>query len=349
MNDITQLVQQLEATAAEHDFSGVISISERGNTLFEKAYGYANRSDRIENQVNTRFGIASGTKGFTALAIGKLIQEGKLSLDTKALECVSMPVPNVSEQVTIKHLLTHTSGIGDYYDEDEVDNFEEFFVEIPWYALKGPKDYLPLFTKPEKFAPGERFSYCNGGYILLGVIVEEVSGLPYQQYVAEHIFAPCGMADSGYFAMNALPERTAYGYMKTDDGWKTNIYNLPIVGASDGGAFTTVGDMRKFWQALLAGKVLRSDLLELFLKPYQGAESEGEHVYYGHGFWSYHAPGRESIPFLEGCDAGVSFRSQILWSQERIITIISNTIGGIWPLLKLIRELEELEYVMRNP
>lgn len=331
------VIQQLETTAADQDFSGVISICDGGNTIFEQAYGYANRSDRIKNQVNTRFGIASGTKTFTAVAMGKLIQEGKLTLDTKALECVSLPIPNVSADVTIRHLLTHTSGIGDYYDEDEVNNFEEFFTAIPWYALKGPKDYLPLFTKPMKFAPGERFSYCNGGYILLGVIIEDVTGMAYQRYVEEQIFAPCGMTDSGYFAMNALPERTAYGYMPTANGWKTNIYNLPIIGASDGGAFTTVGDMRKFWQALLGGKVLQHDLLELFLKPYQRVETEGEHVYYGHGFWSFHAPGQEPISYLEGCDAGVSFHSQMLCSQERIITLMSNTMSGIWPLVKIIQ------------
>jgi CubicO group peptidase (beta-lactamase class C family) len=338
MKTETQLIEQLESTAGERDFSGAISISERGNTIFEQAYGYANRSDLIKNQTDTRFGTASGTKGFTALAIGKLIQEGKLSLDTKAVEYVSMPVPNVSADVTIRHLLTHTSGIGDYYDEEEVDDYEEFFVEIPWYETKGPKDYLPLFKKPMKFMPGERFSYCNGGYILLGVIIEEISGLPYRQYVEEQIFAPCGMTDSGYFAMNALPERTAYGYMKTDTGWKTNIFNLPIIGASDGGAFTTVGDMRKFWRALLAGNVLQTDLLESFFTPYQRAESEGEHMYYGHGFWNYNAPGKESIPRLVGCDAGVSFFSQIQRSKERITTIISNTMNGVWPLVDIIRQ-----------
>ena len=337
MNTETQLIQQLKTAAAEQKFSGVISISERENTIFEQAYGYANRSDRIKNQVNTRFGIASGTKGFTALAIGKLIQEGKLSLDAKAVECVSMPIPNVSADVTIRHLLTHTSGIGDYYDEEEVGDYEEFFVEIPWYDLKSPKDYLPLFTKPMKFTPGERFSYSNGGFILLGVIVEEMAGMPYQRYVEEQIFAPCGMTDSGYFAMNALPERTAYGYMKSDNGWKTNIFNLPIIGASDGGAFTTVGDMQKFWQALLTGKILRRDLLELFFTPYQRAESEGEDVYYGHGFWSYAVPEKEPLPYLVGCDAGVSFLSQIQRSQDRIITIISNTMGGAWPLVDIIR------------
>jgi CubicO group peptidase (beta-lactamase class C family) len=338
MKTDAQLIQQLETIAVEKDFSGVISISERGNTIFEQAYGYANRSDRIKNQVNTRFGIASGTKGFTALAIGKLIQEGKLSMDTKVVECVSIPVPNVPTDVTIRHLLTHTSGIGDYYDEEEVDDYEEFFVEIPWYDLKSPKDYLPLFKKPMKFTPGERFSYSNGGFILLGVIVEEIAGMPYQRYVEEQIFAPCGMTDSGYFAMNALPERTAYGYMETENGWKTNVINLPIIGASDGGAFTTVGDMQKFWQTLLAGSILRNDLLELFFTPYQRAESQGEHVYYGHGFWCYNAPDTESIPYLIGGDAGVSFFSQIQRSQERIITIISNTMGGVWPLMGIIRQ-----------
>ena len=161
---------------------------------------------------------------------------------------------------------------------------------------------------------------------------------PFFRYVEEQIFAPCGMTDSGFFAMNALPERTAYGYMKTDAGWKTNIFNLPIIGASDGGAFTTVADMQKFWRAILAGKVLHTDMLEMMFTPYQRAESEGEHIYYGHGFWNYNMSGQEPIPYLIGGDAGVSFYSQIQRSQERIVTIISNTMGGVWPLMRIIRQ-----------
>lgn len=177
----------------------------------------------------------------------------------------SIPVSVVpAERKGLPHLLTHTSGIGDYYDEDEVDDFEHFFVEIPWYALRGPKDYLPLFTEPMKHAPGERFSYCNGGYILPGVIIEEITGVAYHRSVEEQVFTPCGMTDSGFFAMNELPERTAYGYLKAEPAWKTNIYNLPIVGASDGGAFTTAGDMRRLRRAILAGKVVQRDLLESF-------------------------------------------------------------------------------------
>ncbi len=334
MNCKEQLIRQLETVILDTEFSGVISISEHGETIFEQASGYANRSDLIKNQIHTRFGIASGTKGFTALAIGNLIQEGRLSFESKAVECVSCLLPNVSEEVTVKQLLTHTSGIDDYYDEEA----EEFFVKIPWYALKGPKDYLPLFTEPMKSLPGERFAYNNSGFIVLGVIIEDVSGLPYQQYVEEQIFAPCGMMDSGFFAMNALPERTALGYIETERGWKSNMFNLPIIGASDGGAYTTVGDMQKFWRALSSGKVLRDELLKVFLAPYCQAESEGEHVYYGHGFWINHAPGQEARPFLVGSDPGVSFYSQFLRSQERIVTLISNTANGVWPLLKTIGE-----------
>ena len=90
---------------------------------------------------------------------------------------------------------------------------------------------------------------------MLAVIIEEISGIPYQKYVEQNVFSPCGMIDSGFFTMNELPERTANGYVKTESGWRTNIYNLPIVGAGDGGAFVTVEDMKKFWISLFSYKI----------------------------------------------------------------------------------------------
>jgi CubicO group peptidase (beta-lactamase class C family) len=329
----------MERLAQEIDFSGVVSVVEKDTTVYEMAFGYADRSNGIKNTLRTRFGMASGSKAFTALAIGKLIQEGRLSFDSKAVDCIPTTLPNVSRDVTIKHLLTHTSGVGDYYDEEEVNDFESFFVDIPWYELRGPRDYIPLFIeKPMKFSPGDRFSYSNGGYILLGIIIEEISGISYQMFVEKSVFGPLGMNDSGFFAMDELPERTAFGYVKKGNGWRTNIYNLPILGASDGGAFTTVDDMKVFWRGLLAYRLLSRDLSELFLGPNMPVGPPEKHQFYGHGFWMFKVSLGKFVHYLEGCDAGVSFQSLFLPWRGLIATILSNTTDGAWPLVRTLQE-----------
>jgi CubicO group peptidase (beta-lactamase class C family) len=173
-----KLERILNASIEEQAFSGVISIRQKGHVLYARAAGYADRSNKIKNLLETRFGIASGTKFFTALAIGKLIEAQKLSFSTLLKDCITLDFPRYSQEITIRHLLTHTSGIPDYYDEDKIEDFDNFTLSIPWYALRGPKDYLAVFPKEAmKFAPGERFSYSNGGYILLGVVIEELTGM----------------------------------------------------------------------------------------------------------------------------------------------------------------------------
>src|SRR5262245_1987645 len=196
----------LDASIEAHAFSGVVSIRAGDDLLYERAARYADRSNGIRNSIDTRFGIASGTKFFTALAIGKLIEAQKLSLSTKLSDCIALDFPSYSPNITIRHLLTHTSGIPDYYDEDAITDFDNFSLSVPWYALRGPRDYLAAFPQgPMKFAPGERFSYSNGGYILLGVVIEALSGERYQDFVEQRIFRPSGMKHSGFFAMNRLP------------------------------------------------------------------------------------------------------------------------------------------------
>lgn len=323
------LPTKIEQLALEKKYSGVISIEVNSVVAYRQAFGFADRANRIANRIDTRFGIASGTKGFTAVAIGKLIEAGLIELDTPLHVCISVDLPKIDKEVTIKHLLSHTSGVADYFDEELVTDAADFFVDIPWYQLEGPKDYIPLFIDEEmKFSPGARFSYSNGGYILLGVVVEEVSGQPFQHYVEEEIFAPCGMVDSGLFSMNRLPGNTAQGYIDGDDGWRTNIFNLPIVGASDGGAFTTCRDMRRFWAALLDHHLVGKDLMRQFHQP-QSAVTDG--ASYGLGFWL----GRNSV-HLEGYDAGISFKS--LWCEEKkmLVTLLANTAPGVWPLAALI-------------
>ena len=247
---------------------------------------------RSRTRLATRFGIASGTKFFTALAIGKLIEAQKLSFDTKLKDCIALNFPRYSQEITIRHLLTHTSGIPDYYDEEKIDDFDTFTLSIPWYALKGPRDYLAVLPdEAMKFAPGERFAYSNSGYILLGVVIEELTGQKYQDFVEQAIFKAIGMNRSGYFALNKLPEQTALGYMEEAEGWRTNVYNLPIVGASDGGAFTTVQDIATLWKAFWGYAILPKALVEIYTQPYVKAETKADTPITVMGIWIYEDAG----------------------------------------------------------
>jgi CubicO group peptidase (beta-lactamase class C family) len=333
--DHAQLTKTLNTSIEEHAFSGVISIRRQDSVLYERAAGYADRSNEIENSSETRFGIASGTKFFTALAIGKLIEAKRLSFSTKLKDCIPLDFPRYSQEITIRHLLTHTSGIPDYYDEEKISDFDNFTLGIPWYALRSPRDYLAVFPdQAMKFAPGERFSYSNGGYILLGVVIEELSGLKYQDFVEQTIFKAIGMDQSGYFALNKLPPKTALGYIEEAEGWRTNVYNLPIVGASDGGAFTTVQDIATLWKAFWSYQILSKELVEIYAQPYVKAEAEGQHTYYGHGLWMCEDEGRNREEYIIGCDAGVSFKSILNRGQGLQVTVLSNTTDGAWPVLR---------------
>lgn len=335
----THLIETLESSMDTHAFSGVVSIRRRDQVLYERAAGYADRSNKLANTLDTRFGIASGTKFFTALAIGKLIAAQKLTFSTKLKDCVVLEFPHYSPDITIQHLLTHTSGIPDFYDEEKITDFDDFFVSRPWYEMKKLRDYLSVFPdEPMKFSPGERFSYSNGGYILLGIVIEEVTGIPYQDYVEQEIFKAIGMNRSGFFAFNQLPEQTALGYIEKADGWQTNIYNLPIVGASDGGAYTTLDDLATMRKAFWGNEILPKELVKVYAAPHI-AESEGESAYYGHGLWISTRSSEQPEFYIEGGDAGVSFRSSVKRATHLNVTVMSNTTEGAWPILIAINSV----------
>ena len=189
--------------------------------------------------------------------------------------------------MTVEHLLTHTSGIGDYSDEDVV---TDSHLPIPWYRLERPRDYLPLLAElPSKFSPGERLSYSNSGSILLGLVVEVLGDIPYQEFVQTRVFDRAEMSEAGFFRLDARPESTALGYIEAEDGsWRTNVYNLPVVGGPDG-AFCTVADMARFWSALDVDLILDRDWRERFLRPQVTDPSSG--LLYGLGVWIYQSPG----------------------------------------------------------
>jgi CubicO group peptidase (beta-lactamase class C family) len=322
---VNAAAEVIEATAASSRFSGVVSVTTPEEVLV-RAYGYAERSNRVPNRRDTRFGTASGTKFLTALAVGVLMDRGALTLDSRVKELVSFDLPRFSDHITIEHLLTHTSGIFDYYDESLVTDFDNYYVSIPWNFLTTPRDYLPLFQhEGMKFQPGTRFSYSNGGYILLGIVIEEVTRRLYREVVKDLVLDPAGMGDSGFFALNQLPERTAVGYMELPDGTvQTNVYNLPRIGASDGGAFSTAADMEKLWHAFFADQLVSAETRKLFTTP---RATIGSGVAYGRGLYMW-TDRKTPTFFIVGGDAGVGFDSRHIPQAGVTITIMANRTDG---------------------
>lgn len=327
----------INETQLRIEFSGSVLVK-RGNTrLAEASAGYANRAEKIKNSIATRFGIASGCKLFTAIAISQLVEEGKLTFDTKLSDCLDISFPTFDQEITIHHLLTHTAGIPDYFDEEVMDDFEELWVENPMYLMRSLESFLPLFqNEPMKLKAGERFHYNNAGYILLGLIVEQASSLKFTDYVTENIFRKADMGSSGYFELDALPGQTAIGYIELPDGtWKTNIYSLPVKGGSDGGAFVTVNDMVKLWDALLNYELLSESFTIKLLTPYI-QEDEGD--FYGYGVW---IEKKDDIIFkyhVMGYDPGVSFHSAYYPEENMQAVVCSNESAGAFNILEVIEE-----------
>ncbi|MEK3977183.1 serine hydrolase domain-containing protein [Psychrobacillus sp. FSL K6-1267] len=333
--------QQIILAQRESQFSGSIFVKQGKSTLAECSFGYANRSEELSNIADTRYGIASGCKIFTAVAVSQLVEAGKLYFDQKLKDCLSYNFPYFDESITIHHLLTHTSGIPDYFDEEIMEDFEELWIDKPMYHMRKLEDFLPFFQEGKmKFNPGERFHYNNAGYILLGLIIEQASGLSFQQYIEKNIFEKAGMKSSGYFAMDALPKNTALGYIDKADGtWKTNIYSIPVQGGADGGAFITAADMVLFWEALLDNKFLSEETTSALLYPHV---QEQDDDYYGYGVWIKKSGNNINKYHVMGYDPGVSFHSAYYPAQQIKLAVCSNKSKGAFAMLKVIEQTQEL-------
>jgi len=321
----------------DKEFSGVIHITENNNVLINVAKGYAKRFDEIPNKTDTSLGIASGTKGFTALAILKLIDADKLNLDDSVFDILPYDFPNVKETITVRHLLSHTSGIYDYFDEDVIEDFGQLFTTVPINKILGPTDMLPLLTEGESyFSPGKRFKYCNSGFVVLGMLIEVVSKMSYSDYLNENIIKPLGLKGTGCYKTNELPKNCAHGYVVDDkNNWYSNIFEIPIACTADGGLYTTTDDVAKMWTGFLKGNLISEELKNEALKIQASIK---DHEYYGLGFYiTNNEEGNVKFYELVGCDPGVSFLTRYYVKEERIVTIISNTDYTVWDLGRKIK------------
>jgi CubicO group peptidase (beta-lactamase class C family) len=333
-----KLIEIVTESQKKVDFSGTILVRNAMEVFLEKSFGYANRAEKIENSAKTRFGIASGCKLFTAIAICQLVDQGKLSFDSKLSDCLEYEFPYFDEGVTIHHLLTHTSGVPDYFDEEVMNDFEELWIKNPMYHIRKLSDFLPLFQhQPMKSEVGEKFSYNNTGFILLGLVVEQISGMTFTDFVQKHIFEPAGMEESGYFSFDSLPSNTALGYIDFIDGtWKTNIYSLPVKGGSDGGAFVTANDMAKLWDALINNKLLNETTTNKLLTPHIQTK---EINYYGYGVWIKKNTSGSILKYhVMGYDPGVSFHSAYYPDHSKVVVVCSNKSEGAFTIMSGIEE-----------
>ena len=330
---VLSLVEELDALAAGSAFSGVVRVDVAGSVLLARAYGDAHRGWRIPNTPDTRFGIASGTKGLTALTVLCLVEDGLLNLATPVRTLLAQDLPLIDDRVTVEHLLCHRSGIGDYLDESAVE-VDDYVMPVPVHELDSSTDYLKIMDgHPAAFEPGERFVYCNSGYVVLAVVAERVSGKPFHELVVERVCEPAGMRDTEFLRSDALPGRTALGYLAAGDDLRTNVLHLPVRGSGDGGIYTTVADVRRLWQALFAGEVLP---LARVVDLRQPRGETGERLRYGLGFWIDAAS--QTIE-LHGSDAGVSFRSVHDPSTDTTHTVVSNTSAGAWPVARALDQI----------
>lgn len=325
------MADELDEVARANDFSGVVRVDENGQVR-ERAYGLAHRGYGIPNTVDTRFAIASGCKGFTALTVVSLIEQGVLSMDTTAREVLGEDLPLIDDGVTVGHLLAHRSGIGDYFDEEILTDINEYILPVPVQNLKDTEQFLAVLDGyPQKFPPGTKFAYNNGGYVVLALIAERVSGVPFHELVRQRVCEPAGLEDTEFLRSDSIGERTAVGYVRVDDDWRTNVFHLPIRGNGDGGIYTTVKDVATLWQAFFAGRIVSPDWVKEMVRPHSDVPEEK--MRYGLGFW-LHETGTGVQ--LVGWDAGVSFKSVHLPDEGTTRTVIGNTADGAWPIARFL-------------
>ena len=327
------LQDAVDRAADRSGFSGVVRVDRSGRVELCTAYGLADRAHLVPNTVETVFATASGTKSLTALAVMSLVERGALGLGTPARSLLGDDLPLIADDVTIEHLLAHRSGIGDYFDEDAVDDVRDYVMPVPVHELATTEQYLPALDGHETVFPaGERFAYNNAGYVVLALLAERATGMEFHDLVRTLVCEPAGMVDTAFLRSDELPGRAALGYLSVD-GLRTNVLHLPVRGNGDGGIYATAADLSALWDALFAGRIVSRELLAEMVRPRSDWPEESRR--YGLGF-HLHATG-DGV-WLEGYDAGVSFTSLHQPASQVTYTVISNWSDGAWPMVRLLSD-----------
>ena len=327
-----QLVERaralVEAKAASGAFSGAVLVAQGDEVLLSLAAGEACKSFHVANDVETRFNLGSMNKMFTAVSVAQLVEKDLISFDDPIAKYVdeSWLPREVTERITVFHLLTHSSGLGSYFNETYQRSSRELFRKV--------EDYKPLVRDERPaFEPGTRFAYSNTGMLLLGVVIEKASGQDYFDYVREHVYAPAGMTRTDCFEMDQPVENLAIGYERdptSAQGWRNNLYQHVIKGGPAGGGFSTVGDLHRFARALLEGKLVSLASLDELWTDHLGAD-------YGCGFAVADEP--EKIVGHSGGFPGISANLDVFVERGYVTVVLSNLSMAATELSQELRTL----------
>ncbi len=263
-------------------FSGSVLLAKDGQVVYKGAFGIANKDFAVPNRLETKFNLGSMNKMFTGVAIAQLVEKGKLSYDDPLSKFIpDFPNPEAAKKIQIKHLLTHTAGLGPYFSERYWSSSRD--------RIRSVDDMMKLARQDEKevrFEPGSKWQYSNTGMMVLGKVIEIASGQSYFDYVRENIYKPAGMANTDCYELDKVNTNLAVGYDKrfTDTGieWGNNVFAHVMRGGPQGGGYSTAEDLLKFDQALRSGKLVTAATLKLITSP----KPELNSTEYGYGFFA---------------------------------------------------------------
>ncbi len=327
---INPIKSHLKILEKENNLSGVVLIAKEGKPIYREAFGFSNLPDRVKNKPDTKFNLASINKMFTAMAIMQLVESGKISLQDKVGQYLTdYPNKTVADSVTIHQLLTHTSGMRSFWED---------YDKLAKEKFKTVSDYLPLFAdKKLAFAPGSDFYYSNSGYMVLGLIIEKVSGQNYFDFVKEHIYKPAKMMNTDAYELdNAIPN-LAIGYtmsLEEPGQWKNNIYSNLAKGTPAGGGYSTVDDLLNFANALQNNILLSKENIALCTS---GKVKYREGMY-GYGFEENTINGHRIFGHTGGHD-GIACELMIYPDLGYTVVILTNgEVENYWEASNLIKK-----------
>jgi len=310
-------------------FSGTLLIAKGDQVFLTMAAGEASKAFHVPNNIDTKFNLGSMNKMFTSTAIVQLAEKGKLSLDDpigKYIDESWLP-KDVTDKITVRHLLTHSSGLGSYFTETYMMSSRALFRKLD--------DYKPLIKDDRPaFEPGTKFQYSNTGMFLLGVVIEKVTGEDYFSYIRKAIYEPAGMTNTDCYEMDYPVENLAIGYSpdpKSPYGWQNNLYKHVIKGGPAGGGFSTVKDLHKFALALLDGKYVSKESRNAMWTDHLKAD-------YGYGFSVSEGPTGKVVGHGGGFD-GINSNLDIYLDSGFIVAVMSNVDGGASPVARKVGRL----------
>jgi CubicO group peptidase (beta-lactamase class C family) len=327
---VAALATYVDALAQADAFSGVVLLAKGGKVLYTQAYGEANKDFEAPNRVDTKFNLGSMNKMFTAVAIAQMVEQGKVSFDDPLSKFVPFPNAEAAQKIRIKHLLSHTAGLGSYFNDEFQRSSRARFRTVDEMLELAKGDSLA-------FEPGTRWSYSNTGMLVLGKVIEVASGQDYFSYVREHLYRPAAMVNSDSYELDYVNPNLAVGYEKQFalDGtkrYRNNLFMHVIRGGPAGGGYSTVEDLHRFAQALTSGKLVGRRYVDLLISP----KPELNAPRYGYGFGA--EPGSEIVGHSGGFP-GISSNLDIFTRSGYVAVVMSNYGGGSQPVVEKIRAL----------